>query len=307
MGVFTRQQKTLRNPIRASGIGLHSGERSCMTLRPAGVDTGIVFRRMDLPGQPLIPAGIQNVCDTQLSTTLASAGATVSTVEHLLSALAGLGIDNSYVELSGPEVPIMDGSAAPFVFLIQSAGIRRQNKPKRFVRIRRSVMVQQGDKWARLDPYVGFKAAFTIDFEHPVFRQQTQQLEIDFSTSSYAKELARARTFGFLQDIAHLRERRLALGGGLDNAIVVGDDRIMNEDGLRVDGEFVRHKLLDAIGDLYLLGHALIGSFVGYKSGHALNTELLYALLNNRDAWETVVVTGSGMQTVALPNPAHAA
>lgn len=274
--------------MRAKGVGLHTGRRVFLTLRPAPPDTGIVFRRTDLKPVVEIRADCRHVGDTRLSTTLASGEAQISTVEHLLSALSGLGIDNALVELNAPEVPIMDGSAGPFVFLIQSAGIVEQAAPKRFIRIKQSVRVEDGDKWARFTPYEGFKVGFTIDFKHPMFRGQTQHSEIDFATTSFVREVSRARTFGFMKDIEHLRERRLALGGSLDNAVVLDDYRVVNEDGLRYEDEFVKHKVLDAIGDLYLLGHSLIGAFTGYKSGHALNNRLLKALLADQQAWETV-------------------
>ena len=235
-----------------------------------------------------IQARLGNVGDTTLSTTLANGDARVSTVEHLLSAMAGLGIDNAYVDLSAPEVPIMDGSAGPFVFLIQSAGVDEQDAPKQFIRIRRSVQVEDGDKWARFEPFDGFKVGFGIEFDHPVFRQCTQRASVDFSTTSFVKEVSRARTFGFMRDLETLRENNLALGGNLDNAIVVDDYRILNDDGLRYEDEFVKHKILDAIGDLYLLGHSLIGEFQGYKSGHALNNRLLSALVADESAWEMV-------------------
>lgn len=282
-------QRTLKNVIRATGVGLHTGEKIYLVLRPAAVDTGIIFRRVDLDEPVEIKASPENVGDTQLSTSLVKGDVRISTVEHLLSALAGLGIDNAYIDLSAPEVPIMDGSAGPFVFLIQSAGIEDQQAPKRFIRIKKTVQVEENDKWARFEPFEGFKVGFTIDFEHPIFRQRTQQAEVDFSTTSFVKEVSRARTFGFMRDIEQLRERRLALGGSLDNAVVLDDFRILNEDGLRYEDEFVKHKVLDAIGDLYLLGHSLIGAFNGHKSGHALNNKLLQALLQEESAWEEVV------------------
>lgn len=285
------KQRTLKTIIRSTGVGLHTGEKVYLTLRPAAPNTGIIFRRTDLP-QPIdIPATPENVGETHLSTTLISDGVRISTVEHLLSALAGLGIDNAYVDVSAPEIPIMDGSAAPFVFLIQSAGIQEQNAAKKFIRIKRPVMVQDGDKWARFEPFEGFKVAFTIDFDHPVFKNRSQYAMIDFSTTSFVKEISRARTFGFMRDFEYLREQNLVLGGSLDNAIVVDDYRILNEDGLRYDDEFVRHKILDAIGDLYLLGHSLIGMFRGYKSGHALNNQLLRTLMHDQTAWEAVMFT----------------
>jgi UDP-3-O-[3-hydroxymyristoyl] N-acetylglucosamine deacetylase len=280
------RQRTLKNIIRATGIGLHTGEKVYLTLRPAAVDTGIVFRRVDLDTPVEIEAKPENVGDTRLSTTLVKGNVRVSTVEHLLSAFAGLGIDNAYIDLSAPEVPIMDGSAGPFVFLVQSAGIEEQNAPKKFIRIKKTIIVEDDDKWARFDPFEGFKVSFKIDFQHPVFRNRTQTTEVDFSSTSFVKEVSRARTFGFMKDIEALRSNDLALGGSLDNAIVMDDYRVLNEDGLRYEDEFVKHKVLDAIGDLYLLGCSLIGQFSGYKSGHALNNRLLRALLAQEDAWE---------------------
>ncbi|MDD2817160.1 MAG: UDP-3-O-acyl-N-acetylglucosamine deacetylase [Thiotrichaceae bacterium] len=282
------KQRTLKNVIRATGVGLHSGDKVYLTLRPAPVDSGIIFRRVDLNPPMEIPARAENVGDTRLSTTLVKGKTRISTVEHLLSALAGLGIDNAYVELSASEVPIMDGSAGPFVFLIQSAGIEEQNAPKRYIRIKRAVQVQDGDKWARFDPFNGFKVSFRIDFEHPVFKRSSQFAEIDFSKTSFVKEVSRARTFGFMHEIELLRENKLALGGSLDNAIVMDDYRVLNEDGLRYEDEFVKHKVLDAVGDLYLLGYGLIGAFSGYKSGHELNNKLLRTLLADKQAWELV-------------------
>ena len=282
------RQRTLKNVIRATGVGLHTGEKIYLTLRPAPVDTGIVFCRVDLENVVQIPANPENVGDTRLSTTLVSGDVRISTVEHLLSAMAGLGIDNTYVDLSAAEVPIMDGSAGPFVFLIQSAGIEEQNAPKRFIRIKKPVQVTDGDKVARFVPFDGFKVGFTIEFDHPAFKSDTLHSEIDFSTTSFVKEVSRARTFGFMHEIEQLRERQLALGGSLDNAVVLDDYRVLNEDGLRYRDEFVKHKILDAIGDLYLLGHSLIGAFDGVKSGHALNNELLRALIADESAWEEV-------------------
>jgi UDP-3-O-[3-hydroxymyristoyl] N-acetylglucosamine deacetylase len=282
------RQRTLKNVIRATGVGLHTGKKVYLTLRPAPANTGVVFRRVDLDIPVEIPAKPENVGDTQLSTTLIKDNVRISTVEHLLSALAGFGIDNAYIDLSADEVPIMDGSAGPFVFLIQSAGIEEQNAPKRFLRIKQKVRVEDQDKWAMFEPFNGFKVGFTIEFNHPVFSNRHCQAEIDFSTTSYVKEVSRARTFGFMRDVELLRENNLALGGSLDNAIVVDDYRILNEDGLRYEDECVKHKILDAIGDLYLLGHSLIGSFSGYKSGHALNNHLLQELVANENAWELV-------------------
>jgi UDP-3-O-[3-hydroxymyristoyl] N-acetylglucosamine deacetylase len=282
------RQRTLKNVIRATGVGLHTGEKVYLTLRPAGPDTGIVFRRVDLPEPVDIPAKAENVGDTRLSTTLVKDGVRISTVEHLLSAFAGLGVDNAYVDVSAPEVPIMDGSAGPFVFLIQSAGMEEQGVPKRYIRILKPVEVKDGDKIARFDPFEGFKVRFGIDFDHPAIDGRSNEAEMDFSSTSFVKEVSRARTFGFLRDIETLRENGLALGGSMENAIVVDDFRVLNEDGLRYHDEFVKHKILDAIGDLYLLGHSLIGAFTGYKSGHALNNHLLKTLMAQRDAWEEV-------------------
>jgi len=282
------KQRTLRNAIRATGVGLHSGEKVYLTLLPAPVDTGVVFRRTDLDPVVEISARAENVGDTTLSTTLLKGDVRVSTVEHLLSAMAGLGIDNAYVELSAAEVPIMDGSAGPFVFLIQSAGIEEQNKPKQFIRIKQPVTVKNGDKVASFLPFDGFKVAFTIDFDHPVFRDRCGQAELDFSSTSFVKEVSRARTFGFMHEFEYLRSKGLARGGSVDNAIVVDEYRILNEDGLRYEDEFVKHKVLDAIGDLYLLGNSLIGEFRAHKSGHALNNASLRALIADTDAWEVV-------------------
>lgn len=285
------KQRTLKNAIRATGVGLHTGKKIYLTLRPAAANSGIIFRRTDLDPPVEIRAIQDNVGDTTLSTTLVDGAVRISTVEHLLSAFAGLGIDNAYVDLSAAEVPIMDGSAGPFVFLIQSAGIEEQNAPKRFVRIKQSVVVEEDEKWARFDPFEGFKVSFTIEFDHPAFRSHAKQATVDFSTTSFVKEISRARTFGFLRDYERLRERNLVLGGNLNNAVVVDEYRVLNEDGLRYEDEFVKHKVLDAIGDLYLLGHSLIGAFSGYKSGHALNNSLLRALIANQDAWELVTFT----------------
>ncbi len=281
------RQRTLKNTISATGVGLHTGEKIYLTLRPAPVDTGIVFRRIDLDAPVEIRACLDNVGDTWLSTTLERDGVKVSTVEHLLSALTGLGIDNLYVDVSAPEVPIMDGSAGPFVFLIQSAGIETQNALKRFIRIKRPVVVEDGDKWVRFDPFDGLKVGFSIDFDHPVLREG-QQAELDFSTTSFVKEVSRARTFGFMRDIEMLHAKRRALGGNLDNAIVLDDYRVINEDGLRYEDEFVKHKILDAIGDLCLLGRSPIGAFTGHKSGHTLNNRLLRSVMEQEDAWEEV-------------------
>lgn len=300
------RQRTLKNVIRATGVGLHTGEKVYLTLRPAPVDTGIIFRRVDLEPPVEIEARAENVGDTIMSTTLIKDDVRISTVEHMLSALAGLGIDNAYIDLSAPEVPIMDGSAGPFVFLIQSAGIVEQGTAKHFIRIKRKVRIEDGDRWVQFEPFDGFKVAMEIDFEHPAFRGRSQNSCIDFSTTSFVKEVSRARTFGFMSQLEALRSRNLALGGSLDNAIVVDDYRVLNEDGLRYDDEFVKHKVLDAIGDLYLLGCSLIGSFSGYKSGHELNNKLLRKLLQEEDAWEHVTFSDireapiSYMQPVAV-------
>ena len=291
------KQRTLKNCIKATGVGLHSGRKVLVTLRPAPAYGGIVFRRVDVTPAVEIPARAENVGDTRLSTSLAKGEVRIATVEHLLSAFAGLGIDNAYVDVSAPEVPIMDGSAGPFVFLIQSAGIEEQSAPKQFVRIKRPVAVEDGDKWARLEPFDGFKVSFSIDFDHPLFDETIKFAEVDFSTTSFVKEVSRARTFGFLKEIEMLREKDLALGGSLQNAVVIDDYRVLNEDGLRYEDEFVRHKILDAIGDLYLLGHSLIGAFRGHKSGHALNNRLLRLLLADKSAWELV----DDRDEVALP------
>ncbi len=288
------RQRTLKNVIRATGVGLHTGDKVFLTLRPAAPNTGIVFRRTDLTPPVDIPACPLNVGDTRLSTTLVKDGVRISTVEHLLSAFAGLGIDNAYVDVSAAEVPIMDGSAGPFVFLIQSAGIEEQNRAKRFVRIKRRVRVEDGDKYAMFEPYDGFKVEFAIDFDHPAFPSSTRSATVDLSATSFVKEVSRARTFGFLRDIEALRQQNLALGGSMDNAVVVDDYRVLNEEGLRYEDEFVRHKILDAIGDLYLLGHSLIGAFRGYKSGHGLNNQLLRALIADRSAWEEVSYQDDG-------------
>jgi UDP-3-O-[3-hydroxymyristoyl] N-acetylglucosamine deacetylase len=282
------KQRTLKNSIRATGVGLHTGEKVTLTLRPAPPNTGVIFHRSDLDPPVSIAAAAENVGDTRLSTTLVNGDVRVSTVEHLLSAVAGLGIDNLHVDVSAPEVPIMDGSAGPFVFLLQSAGLKEQNAPKKFIRIRRTVEIHDHDKWVRFDPYEGFKVGFCIDFEHPMFTSGSQRAELDFSSTSFVREVSRARTFGFMRDIEALRANQLALGGSLDNAIVLDDFKILNEDGLRYENELVKHKILDVVGDLYLLGHSLIGAFTGHKSGHALNNQLIRQLKLDQDAWELV-------------------
>jgi len=282
------RQRTLKNSIRATGVGLHSGEKVFMTLRPAPVNTGIVFVRVDLPEPKIVKADALIVGDTMLGTSLIQDDVRVATVEHLLSAMAGVGLDNAYVDLSAAEVPIMDGSAAPFVFLLQSAGLIEQNAFKKFARIKKTVRVEDAEKWAQFDPYEGYKVGMTIDFDHPVFKSHTQYGSVDFSTTSYVKEVSRARTFGFMRDIEMLRSKQLTLGGSLDNAIVLDDYRVLNEDGLRYEDEFVRHKILDAIGDLYLFGYSLIGEFSGYKTGHGLNNQLLRALAAQPDSYEVI-------------------
>ncbi|WP_295456069.1 UDP-3-O-acyl-N-acetylglucosamine deacetylase [uncultured Thiodictyon sp.] len=297
------KQRTLKNVIRATGVGLHTGDKVYLTLRPAAPDTGIVFRRVDLEQPVEIRACPHNVGDTRLSTTLVNGDVRVSTVEHLLSAFAGLGIDNAYVDVSAPEVPIMDGSAGPFVFLIQSAGVEEQNRAKRFIRIKHPVEVRDGDKYARFEPYDGFSVEFTIDFDHPAFHDRTKRATMDFSTSSFVKEVSRARTFGFLRDIEALRQQGLAQGGSLDNAVVVDEFRVLNEEGLRYEDEFVKHKILDAIGDLYLLGHTLIGAFKGHKSGHALNNQLLRALVADQTAWEEAVFEDATPAPICYAQP----
>jgi UDP-3-O-[3-hydroxymyristoyl] N-acetylglucosamine deacetylase len=282
------RQRTLKNPIRATGVGLHSGKKVLMVLKPAPADTGVVFRRADLDESIDVPAYAENVGETTLGTTLIRDNVRISTIEHLLSAFAGLGLDNAYVELSAEEVPIMDGSAGPFVFLLQSAGIAEQAAPKRFVRVLKPLQVEDGDKWARFEPYNGYKLNFEIEFNHPSFRKRHNTATMEFSTTTFLKEISRARTFGFMRDLEYLRSRNLALGGTMDNAIVLDDTRILNEDGLRYEDEFVKHKILDAIGDLYLLGRSLIAEFSGHKSGHALNNRLLRKLIATPDAWEEV-------------------
>ncbi len=282
------RQRTLKNVIKATGITLHGGERAELTLRPAPPNTGIIFQRTDLDPVVEILACAENVGDTTLSTCLIKDGVRVSTVEHLLSAFAGLGIDNAYVEVTAAEIPIMDGSAGPFVFLVQSAGIQEQRAPKGFIRIKKKIKVKDGDKWACFEPFEGFKVTFSIEFDHPVFKAHNKTATLDFSSTSYVKEVSRARTFGFMSDFERLRKLNLARGASLDNAIAIDDFRVLNEDGLRYEDEFVKHKILDAIGDLYLLGSSLIGAFSGHKSGHALNNTLLRGLLAKKDAWEYV-------------------
>ncbi len=299
------RQRTLKNVIGATGVGLHTGKKVYLTLRPAPVGTGIVFRRIDLDPVAEIAASLERVSDTRLSTTLEHNGVRVSTVEHLMSAFAGLHIDNAIVELDSDEVPIMDGSAAVFVFLIQSAGIETQTAAKRFIRIKDPVEIREGDKWARFEPFEGFKVSFSIDFNHPTMQSSGQQATVDLSEVSFAKEVSRARTFGFLQDVEALQEVGLARGGSLDNAIVMDDYRVINDDGLRYGNEFVKHKILDAIGDLYLLGCPLIGAFSAHKSGHGLNNRLLRTLAQQRASWEAV--SYGSAETDAAPAFLHPA
>lgn len=297
------RQRTLKNVIKATGVTLHGGERAELTLRPAPPNTGIIFQRIDLDPLVEIPASTHNVGDTTLSTSLIKDGIKVSTVEHLLSALAGLGIDNAYIDVTAAEVPIMDGSAAPFVFLIQSAGIKEQNVAKRFIRIKRKVTVRDGDKWACFEPFEGFKVTFTIEFDHPVFKMHSKTATLDFSSTSYVKEVSRARTFGFMAEFEKLRSMNLARGATLDNAVAIDEFRVLNEDGLRYEDEFVRHKILDAVGDLYLLGSSLIGAFSGYKSGHALNNQLLRQLLSKQESWEYVSFDDAAEAPISYVRP----
>lgn len=282
------KQRTLKSIVKTTGVGLHSGARVTLVLRPAQPDTGIVFHRVDLHPVVDIKADALAVGDTRLASCLEKDGAKLATVEHLMSALAGLGIDNAHVDVDAEEIPILDGSAAPFVFLIQSAGIEEQNAPKRFLRVKKVVEVEEGDKWARLSPYEGFRLEFSIQFNHPAVDKSGTRVAIDFADQSYIRNIARARTFGFMQDIETMQAQGLALGGSLDNAIVMDEYRVLNPDGLRVPDEFVRHKVLDAIGDLYLVGAPLLAAFSAHKSGHALNNRLLRALLADATAWEWV-------------------
>jgi len=300
------RQRTLKTAIRATGVGLHTGEKVYMTLRPAAENAGITFRRVDLDEPVDIPADARLVGETMLGTTLIQGGVKIATVEHLMSAAAGLGIDNMHVDLSAPEVPIMDGSAGPFVFLLQSAGIEEQNAAKKFVRIKKKIRVEEEDKWAEFTPFNGFKVNFGIAFNHPVFNKLSQNATIDFSSTSFLKEVSRARTFCFLRDVEALRARNLTLGGSMDNAIVLDDYRILNEDGLRYANEFVIHKILDAIGDIYLLGHSLIGEFSAHKSGHDLNNKLLRALLEDSSAWEEVTFSDPKKAPISYATPAYA-
>jgi UDP-3-O-[3-hydroxymyristoyl] N-acetylglucosamine deacetylase len=304
------QQRTLKSLTKAVGVGLHSGQRVELTLRPARPDTGIVFRRVDLPVPVDIPVSAEAVTDTRMASTISRGGAKVHTVEHLMSACAGLGLDNLYVDITAEEVPILDGSSASFVFLLQSAGVELQNAPRRFLRVLRPVEVREGEgeslKWARLEPYHGYRLRFEIDFAHRVVDSTGQRVEFDLSTGSYARDIARARTFGFTKDVEMMRASGLALGGGLDNAVVMDDYRVLNVDGLRYDDEFVKHKILDAMGDLYLVGKPLLAAYSAFRSGHALNNQLLRALLAQADAWEVVTFDDEKQAPVGFAKPARA-
>jgi len=296
-------ERTIHNSVKATGVRLHRGGLVEITLRPAPPRTGIVFRRIDCSPVVEIPARTPFVGDTTLSTSIQKDDVNISTVEHLMSAFAGLGIDNAYVELNADELPVMDGSAGSLIFLIQSAGIATQAAPKRFIRIKRPIQVSVEDKWARLEPHRGFKVDFTIDFKHPIFRGKTQQAVLDFSSTSFIKEISRARTFGFVADIERLRAMNLGRGGSLDNAVVLDEYRILNEEGLRYPNEFVRHKILDAVGDLYMAGHPIIGAFTAYKSGHALNHLLLQTLFERQEAWEFVTFKDATSAPVQFTKP----
>ncbi|MEQ1600377.1 MAG: UDP-3-O-acyl-N-acetylglucosamine deacetylase [Methylophilaceae bacterium] len=297
------KQRSLKAVTSATGVGLHSGEKVTLTLRPAAPDTGIVFRRVDLPQPMEIKVQPDMVNDTRLCTTLVHEGVRVATVEHLMSALAGLGIDNVYIDLTAAEVPIMDGSAGPFVFLLQSAGIVEQSAPKKFIRIKKVIEARDGDKWVRFEPYFGFRIDFSIAFDHPAFEHSEQNVRIDFADNSYIKEVSRARTFGFMHEVEALRSMGLARGGSLNNAIVLDEYRVLNSEGLRFDDEFVKHKILDAIGDLYILGHPLIGAFTAHKSGHAMNNQILRSLLADAEAWEYVTFLNAKEAPIAFQRP----
>jgi UDP-3-O-[3-hydroxymyristoyl] N-acetylglucosamine deacetylase len=303
-------QRTLKTLTRAVGVGLHSGQRVELTLRPAQPETGIVFRRVDLPEPVDIPVSALAVTDTRLASTISSGGAKVHTVEHLMSACAGLGIDNLYVDITAEEVPILDGSASSFVFLLQSAGIALQNAPRRFIRIKKPVEVREGQgdavKWARLEPFHGYKLSFEIEFRHPAVDSTGQRVEFDLGQGSYSRDIARARTFGFTKDVEMMRANGLALGGGLDNAIVMDDYKVLNADGLRYDDEFVKHKILDAMGDLYLVGKPLLAAYSAFRSGHALNNRLLRELLSRPDAYEVVTFEDEKRAPSGFALPARA-
>lgn len=292
-------QRTIKNPIKAVGVGLHSGKDMNLELLPAPVNAGITFIRTDLDPEIEIPAIFEYVGDTTLSTALFKEGYKIGTIEHLLSAIAGLGIDNCVIKVDGPEIPIMDGSASPFVFLIQSAGLEIQDELKKFIKVKKEVRVERGDTYAAIKPFDGFKVSFEIDFNDPTIKQHAQKASIDFSSTSFVKEVCRARTFGAMKDMEHLQSKGLALGANVDNAIAIGEHGILNKEGLRFDDEFVKHKILDAIGDLYLLGHNLIGQFSGYKSGHSLNNELLRKILASEDAWEIVTFEDSSIAPIS--------
>ena len=308
------QQRTLKSLTRAVGVGLHSGQRVELTLRPAPADTGIVFRRVDLPEPVDIPVNAKTVCDTRMATTISPGGdpgaPKVNTIEHLMSACAGLGLDNVYVDITAEEVPILDGSSAAFVYLLQSAGIELQKAPKRFIRVLKPIEVREGEgrtlKWARLEPYHGYKLAFEIDFDHPAVDQTGQRVEFDFGTGQYKRDIARARTFGFTKDVEMMRSRGLGLGASMDNAIVVDDYRVLNSDGLRYDDEFVKHKILDAMGDLYLIGKPLLAAYSAFRSGHAMNNLLLRELLAQRDAWDVVTFEDERQAPTGFAQPARA-
>ncbi|MBJ7553281.1 UDP-3-O-acyl-N-acetylglucosamine deacetylase [Marinomonas spartinae] len=299
------RQHTLKNIIRATGVGLHSGEKVYLTLKPAPVNTGIVFVRTDLEPAVEIHGDARAVGSTNFATALCKGDVTISTVEHLLSAMAGLGVDNAYVEVSASEIPLMDGSASPFVFLLQSAGLEAQNAPKKFIRIKKPIRVEDGDKYATLEPYSGFRLSFTIDFQHPAIGEDVQHTSFDFSATTFVKEISRARTFGFMKDLEYFKNNNLARGANMENAIVLDDYRVLNDEGLRYRDELVRHKVLDAIGDLYLLGHSLIGEYKAFKSGHALNNKLLLALLEHQEAWEYVVFENEAQENpISFVDPA---
>ncbi len=304
------QQRTIKTLTRAVGVGLHSGQRVELTLRPAQPDTGIVFRRVDLPEPVDIPVSAMAIVDTRMASTIGVGGAKVHTVEHLMSACAGLGIDNLYIDITAEEVPILDGSSASFVFLLQSAGVEKQNAPKRFIRVIKPVEVRQGEgaqlKWARLDPYHGFKLRFEIDFAHPAVDSTGQCVEFDMGSGNYSRDIARARTFGFTRDVEMMRANGLALGGGLDNAIVMDDYKVLNSDGLRYDDEFVKHKILDAIGDLYVVGKPLLAAYSAFRSGHGLNNLLLRELLANEQSWEWATFESERQAPAGFAMPAHA-
>ena len=301
------KQRTLKNIIRAAGVGLHTGEKVFLSLRPAPPNTGIVFTRTDGDSPIPVKANAVNVSDTTMATSIGEGSNKISTVEHLMSAMAGLGIDNAFVDVSASELPIMDGSAAPFVFLIQSAGFQEQDAAKRFIRVLKELSYEEGGARVTISPHTGFRVEYTLDYDHPVFRTHVRHASVDFSTTAFVKEVSRARTFGFLADFEKLRSMDLARGGSLDNAVVVDDFRILNNDGLRQGDEFVKHKILDAIGDLYLLGHSVIGVFCGFKSGHSTNNALVRRLLADRDAYEVVTYSNESDNPISFGKPAYVA